>query len=106
MNDTIEEQRKKRLQFMQAAYKLAEQNTMTPISSVQIGATLGFDPPESLNIARYLAGEGLLKGIANGVYVVTHQGFVEIEKALSKPDTPTEHFPPAMNVIVDFSPRA
>lgn len=98
MNE-IEEMKKKRFQFLYRLYKLTGGDVFKQFDMYQTGKELGFDKDLTDKIVQYLKEEGLIKFLAmGGIIGITHQGIREVEEALSKSDTPTEHFPLA-NII-------
>lgn len=96
---SIDEARKKRFQFLKYLYDITGGNEHRYVSMWDIGQTLGFDREDTSRIVQYLSGEYLLehKYLGGGIGI-THHGVVEVENALSSPDTPTHYFPP-VNVI-------
>lgn len=64
-----------------------------------IGKPLGFDEDTVKDIERYLRDEGLLQWSTGGYINITHLGVVEVERALTRPKEPTEHFPSNINII-------
>ncbi|HPO82425.1 MAG TPA: hypothetical protein PK487_05610 [bacterium] len=98
MNE-VEEMKKKRFQFLYRLYKLTGGDEFKEEDMFKIGKELGFDKDLTDKIVQYLKGEGLIEFRAmGGIIGITHRGTHEIEEALSKSDTPTEHFPP-INII-------
>jgi len=95
----IEDLKKKRFQFLQKLYDMTERNESAAIPIENICQELDFGRDFALKIANYLMEEGLLKFMTFGPTIgITHYGVREVEKALSEPDKPTEHFPP-INII-------
>ncbi|HRR92025.1 MAG TPA: hypothetical protein P5253_07115, partial [bacterium] len=98
MNE-VEEMKKKRFQFLYRLYKLTGGDEFKEEDMFKIGKELGFDKDLTDKIVQYLKGEGLIEFLAMGGMIrITHQGIREVEEALSKSDTLTEHFPP-INII-------
>ena len=99
MNE-IEELRKKRFEFLHLLYKKSGGSSSEIFNDWDdIGKELGFTEEESDKIYQYFIGEGLIKEIAyGGAIVITHEGVVEIENALSAPEKPSDYFPP-LNII-------
>jgi predicted nucleotidyltransferase len=97
----IKELKRRRFQFLHALYDTTGGDTWNLNYTVyHIGGELGFDDDLTEKIARYLHDEGLLEILSKDRTIkITHRGVREVEKALSSPDTPTEHFPP-YNIIV------
>jgi hypothetical protein len=62
-----------------------------------LGNELGFTSIETEQIVRYLSNEGLINRVTAKSITIAHHGIIELEDALTKPDQPTEHFPP--NVV-------
>ncbi len=98
----IEQLKEKRLLFLHCAYNLSNANEDIDIESYKLGKDLGFSDEFTSQVIRYLDKEGLIrfKEESGSVIGISHNGIVEVEKALSKPDEPTEYFPPAKNVII------
>jgi hypothetical protein len=101
MANDIEEARRKRFQFLKRLYEVTEGNRLVSVNLWELGEELGFSRSETDRIDEFLNGEGLIKHIAMGGTVsITHQGVVEVENALSKPDEPTTYFPPVNYIHV------
>jgi hypothetical protein len=66
------------------------------VPNAEITQNVGLSQGDFTDAFRYLAQERLASGSSSGVRL-THAGVVEIEAALSQPDTPTQHFP--VNII-------
>jgi len=125
----IEERKKKRLQLLHAIYELtgADRNKLVPIFI--LGRSLGFNNETIEEIRQYLQEEGLIgekfsphfgrfeqKGKVVSfrfvytpaeerdrlIYSITHEGVIEVEKALSEPETPTKYFPPLKNIKINI----
>ena len=71
----------------------------------QVSEPLKLDEKEARTIVQYLAGESLIVVTTHGFNVpsyldaslyITHKGIVEVEQILSKPESPTQHFPPSV----------
>ena len=97
---SIEEMKNKRFQFLNKLYEISEGNQDRIMYMQVIGEELNFDKDLTRKIAQYLKGEGLIQFISiGGGLSITHYGVVQIEKALSNPDTSTQYFPPVFNTI-------
>ncbi len=97
---SLQEKRERRLQFMNQLYDLTDGSSEPIVDMFDLGLKLGWDRSAVGSVAEYLEGEGLIKYMELGGGIsITHQGVVEVEEALGRPDRPTEHFPPAGNVI-------
>lgn len=96
---TIEDMKKKRFQFLHKLYKMTGGDESKGILIHRVGEELELDKSLAWQIARFLSGAWLIKiETTDGVIKLTHQGILEVEEALSKPDKPTEYFPP-VNII-------
>src|SRR6476646_8020886 len=97
--EDLAKERKCRFNFVQAVYDATSANELQPVDMREIGKNLGLDPQTTQRVFQYLSQEGLIRSVAiGGAIGITHKGIVEIESAMEKPDTPTEHFP-AINYI-------
>jgi hypothetical protein len=96
----IEEIKKKRFDFLYALYDVTDANTLDGMCRTwDIGEKLGFDSGDTEKIAKYLHDEGLIKILhKDRNIVITNSGIREVERAVSEPNKPTEHFP-ALNII-------
>jgi len=98
--DEIKEMQGKRFQFLKCLYDLSAGDEHKFVNLYEVGKQLGFDKPTVVKIEYYLENEGLVEWReTSGSISITHKGVVEIEKALTKPEEPTEHFPPNINII-------
>lgn len=96
----LEEIKKKRFQFVHQLYEISGGNRYKRVLMWNIGEKLGFSHEETENIGHYLNEEGLIEYVLTGPQIaITHDGVVEVEKALSSPEEPTEHFVPIVNII-------
>jgi hypothetical protein len=96
---TLEEKRRKRLQFMEAVYEATGGDRFTFIELGVIAPKIGLSQDDAGQVAQYLVDEHLLKWAAmGGVLEITHYGIKEVEQSRSQPSMPTVHFPP-FNVI-------
>lgn len=110
---SIEKKRAQRLRFMNALYEVVDglEGWFADMNAFLTELGYDFDREEHFNefqsIAGYLKGEGLITTIHTkdrGAIAVglTHKGVREVEAARSRPDKPTEHFPPANNISVQY----
>ena len=90
--------KKKRFQFLERLFNLAEEDDLLRFDAFGIGKQLGFEEELTGKIIRYLSGEELITLATRGSIAITHFGICEVEEALSNPDRPTDHFPP-INII-------
>lgn len=98
MNDKITELKIKRFQYLHRLYAITGGDKLAFVGIGEIGKELGITHEESDRIEEYLHDEGLLDFPAFGNVSITHRGVLEVEEALSRPEKPTQHFPP-MNFI-------
>jgi hypothetical protein len=97
----VEEKRMQRLQFLHELYRITDGNENAFADMWMIGEGYRFEKDTTIKITHYLQGEGLLKFQAlGGLIGITHRGVLEVEKALTNQDEPTEHFPPAKTVNI------
>jgi hypothetical protein len=89
-----------RLRFMHALYEASGGASGELIDTDQFRVRLGLDYAPFWNTRRYLENEDLCRGVTTHHFSITHQGVKEVEAALTAPTEPTEHFPPAENVIL------
>jgi hypothetical protein len=89
--DSIVEKQKKRYSLLLKIYELTDGDEAKPIMLETPGPEA-----ELLSAIDYLSGEGLVESLADGVPFVriSHQGVVEVEKSITNPREPTEHFLP------------
>lgn len=99
--DTVEENKNRRFLFMKLAYDKTKggQQLDTPLNMLDLGSELGFTQDQTQSVFEYLLAAKLLESRASGYFRIKHKGIVEIESALSKPDKPTDHFPPVLNIM-------
>lgn len=96
----LAERKAARLRFLHALYQAADGSPDNLVSFEAFAAELGLDIGKAWVIRSYLAHEGLVRGATTSAFRITHQGVKEVEAALVAPSVPTEHFPPAENVIL------
>jgi len=97
----IKQKKIDRFHFLKAVYEAVGGSTSMWVDMWELGEELGFSREVVNKIFEYLKAEGLLVhadfGGSNRI-VITHQGILEIEEALSNPEEETEHFLP-INII-------
>jgi hypothetical protein len=96
---SLEEKRAQRLRFMRLLYEATEGDTMATLEPRQLGDELELSAAQTENLVQFLVDEGLVEWVTFGQLGITHRGVVEVEQALTKPNQPTQHFPPAVNII-------
>ena len=98
----VEEIKKQRFQFIYQLWKITGGDSSKRVLVRQISEMLGLNEDDARTIVQYLNNEGLLEINTHGFNVpryvdaslyIKHKGIVEVEQALSKPESPTPHFP-------------
>jgi hypothetical protein len=104
--EEIRERQSRRFRFLKHLYdetqnfykkETTRSNQIPLFSTDDLGDELGFTAAETEQIVRYLSDEGLVKRVTGKSTTIAHRGVIEVEDALTKPDQPTDHFPP--NVV-------
>lgn len=103
MMTELEEKQKARFALLRSLYEMSGGDKRKFVDVNQLMARASISETAYANAIQYLEGESLVKGInyRNAIPVVvsiTHNGVVEVEKALRSPDQPTEHFS-AINIL-------
>ena len=102
MTNNIHEKQRERFQFLQKLYEETDGSEFESVNLTELGAILGFSDSETEKIYAYLHAKGLIEDIdLGGSAGITHQGIIEVENALSKPDEPTSYFPPINYIHVE-----
>lgn len=98
--DTLTKKKTNRFCFLNRLYEVSDGNTMKIVSMWDVGDTAQLTRNETENVVNYLVGEHLVehRTIGGGISV-THHGVVEVERALSAPESPTHYFPPIVNIM-------
>lgn len=94
----INQKRSNRLRFLNELYERADGCRSHYVDFIDLGQHLGFDVAEVVSIIQYLHGEHLVE-TTSGAVALSHYGIKEVEQARTRPEEPTEHFPPAVNII-------
>ncbi|HDS1200496.1 MULTISPECIES: hypothetical protein [Shewanella] len=91
--------RKKELRylFLHKLYELTNGSELKRIAKEDVAKHFDVTPQETRDIWKYLKGEYLAEPV-NMAVSITHDGVVEIERAVTEPDKPTQYFPP-VNII-------
>jgi hypothetical protein len=85
---------------MKVVYEKTQGDRFTFTNLAEVAPLISLSQDDAGRIGEYLVGEGLIEwAYFGGGIAITHRGIKEVEQALSQPDEPTEHFPPAINVI-------
>ncbi len=104
MSDALKEKQKNRLTMLQKLYELSDGDQHEFVNGGVLAQECGItDENEFKTGVDYLEGQGLLdvRRVSGGIPAflrIKHLGIVEMEKAILKPDEPTDHFLP-MNVL-------
>ena len=98
----IDEIKKQRFLFLHQLWKLTAGDHSKRVSVRQVSEPLNLKENDARTIVQYLVGENLLEITTHGFNIpsysdaslyIKHKGVVEVEQALSKPESPTIHFP-------------
>ena len=98
----IDEIKKQRFQFLHQLWQITGGDHTKRVLTRKISDILGISENETRVIVQYLNGEKLLEITTHGFNVpsyldaslyIKHKGVMEVEQALSKPESPTPHFP-------------
>ncbi len=98
----IEHIKKQRFQFIHHLWEITGGDQNKRVLIKEISEPLGLNEKDSRVIVQYLHNEGLLEITTHGFNVpryidaslyIKHKGILEVEQALSKPESKTPHFP-------------
>ena len=98
----LDEIKKQRFQFIHQLWEITGGDQSKRVLVRQISEKLNLDENDARVIIQYLHGEELLEITSHGFNVPTyldasiyikHKGVLEVEQALSTPESPTPHFP-------------
>lgn len=98
----IDKIRKQRFQFIHQLWQITGGDQSKRVLVRQVSEPLCLNDDEARVIIQYLNGEGLLEITTHGFNVpsyldaslyIKHKGVAEVEQALLKPESPTDHFP-------------
>jgi len=98
----IDEIKKQRFLFLHQLWKLTAGDHSKRVLVRQVSESLNLKEDDARIIIQYLVGEDLLEITSHGFNVpsysdaslyIKHKGVVEVEQALSKPESATPHFP-------------
>ncbi|GAB2742740.1 hypothetical protein GCM10027019_22780 [Melaminivora jejuensis] len=98
--DTLTKKKADRFRLLNRLYEITDGHTMKIVSMWDVGDTAQLARNETENVVNYLVGEHLVehRTIGGGISI-THHGIVEVERALSAPESPTHYFPPVVNIV-------
>ena len=94
MTGALDLKRKQRFDFMSCLYNRTDASEDGLVEIEVIAKEIDLSDGETFLIAQYLAKENLIQLRLRHIVSITHGGIVEVEAALRRPDTSTEHFPP------------
>lgn len=94
MTGALDLKRKQRFDFMSCLYNRTDASEDGLVEIEIIAKEIDLSDGETFLIAQYLAKENLIHLRLRHIVSITHGGVVEVEAALRRPDTSTEHFPP------------
>jgi hypothetical protein len=98
--DRLTEKKAQRLRFLHALYNATDGDGTQLVDMWELGQELGLQSTDTQKVAEYLDGEGLIEfRVLGGGIAITHEGVVQVEAALSKPDEATQYFPAAINYL-------
>jgi hypothetical protein len=98
----IEERQRQQFEFMRLLYQSTGGSEMNTVNMDEIGSRAGLTHQETVDVVNYAKGEGLIERVYLGGGIgISHYGIKEVEEALSRPDDPTEHFPPVNMIHVE-----
>lgn len=83
--------------FLHKLYELTDGSELKRVAKEDVAKHFDVTPQETRDIWKYLKGEYLADPV-NMAVSITHAGVVEIERAVTEPDKPTQYFPP-VNII-------
>ena len=98
--DQINAVKRKRFDFLKVVYEKSGGSEYQYLNALEIGQSIGLDQAAVNNVLQYLSGERLANAGMGMTVNITHYGIVEMERALTEPDKPTEHFLPVNIVAV------
>lgn len=100
---TLEETKIDRFNFLKKVYEKKTRGGLQIFEASKIAEEIGLNGDEADLVVEYLEGENLIETHdENGELIsITHYGKLKIEEALSKPNEPTEYFPP-VNIIYNY----
>jgi|BioPla2DNA2_1021312.scaffolds.fasta_scaffold116608_1 hypothetical protein len=102
MFDSIQSKKEARFLFLEKLYQQTNGSRHPSVDMWQLGKSLGLDKIMISNVTDYLEEENLIEFTALGGEIsITHQGIIEVEKALSNPSEPTTYFPPVSIININ-----
>jgi hypothetical protein len=99
----LDETRRRRFSLLHTIYVESQGDQTRFFDISEVAEKLDLDLEESRRIVQYLEGENLVQADwmigGDAVICITHWGVVQVEKAISDPEKPTQYFPPVFNII-------
>ena len=101
----LDEIKKQRFQFIHQLWRVTGGDQSKRVLVRQVSEKLNLTENDARVIVQYLHGEELLEITSHGFNVPTyldaslyikHKGILEVEQAISTPESPTPHFPPSV----------
>lgn len=98
--DALTKKKSDRFRFLNRLYEITDGDYHALQDMWTVGDGISMSRSETESVMNYLHGEGLAthRTIGGGIGI-THAGVIEVERALSMPDTPTQYFPPVINIL-------
>ena len=98
--DALTKKKTDRFRYLNLLYERTGGQRLKFLDMWDLGGELGIGRDDTHVLVDYLVGENLAehRGIG-GIIGITHYGIVEVERALTEPETPTKYFPPVINVL-------
>jgi hypothetical protein len=98
--DALTKKKTDRFRFLNRLYERTGGDYLALESMWEVGDDVGLTRDETSSVMQYLNGEGLATYRAiGGEVAMTHNGLLEVERALSAPKVPTHYFPAVFNVL-------
>lgn len=98
--DALFKKKTDRFRYLNHLYGKTGGQRLKFLDMFDVGGDIGITRDETQAVVDYLVGEHLAehRGIG-GIIGITHSGIVEVERALTEPESPTTYFPPVINVL-------
>ncbi len=92
MAKSAEQKKAQRAKFMELLYRNTDGSRLQQMSADEMRQELGWTVDDTDAVVDYLLSERLISATMGNHVGITHEGVVEVEQAMSRPDRPTEHF--------------
>jgi hypothetical protein len=97
---SLEQKKADRFKLLNALYEITDGDRSHIVEEGDLAGYVSVSTEQALAALDYLKAEGLIQQVTGmGGMVITHEGVIEVEKALSKPEEPTHYFPPVVNIM-------